>query len=1568
MLPQVKLRGLRIELGEIEHNISQHQHVKHVAVSLQKTGPCKDKLVAVLSLHGFSKEAKAGLANAPINLVNSQDVMVQTGAVRRHLGECVPEYMIPSLWIVIEAWPLLASAKLDRKHVQRWLADMDEDFYRGLIGLDDVRAEGTQLTSDEKTLCDIYSRVLNLSSDLIPLDKPFLGLGGDSITAMQVMAQCRSAGISVTVKDILRSKSIPELALCARKVTKSVFDPEETFDHPFQLSPIQRMYASKMRSIHEELPEVHFNQSFFIRLTKSLPRSVIKDGLNAVVSQHSMLRTRFAVDQHGWSQKVLSRAEGSYRYKCHVLRSIEDVGSVGMLSQRTLGLSGPVFSADLLELEDRQYLFLVAHHAIIDWVSWRIVLRDLEAFFSTGTLGDERPFPFQNWINLQAEHAAQHGDPAKTLPFDIPTSDFAYWDMEKRPNPLSDTVEGSFKLGRDSTALLLGGEAHRALRTEILDFLLASLFHTFGRVFNDRSLPAIFREGHGREPWDSGLDVSGTVGWFTTMYPLAIDASSADDIVSMVKKVKDIRRRVPDNGRPYFASRFHNDSAAEKFQGHEAVEISFDYLGQFQALDRPDAIVRQEPRPAFLPQSDDVGRNVDRLSLIEITAEVIDGELQHTFSYNKRMKHQDRIRAWIDATKQTLECLIVDMLTAPIDFTLTDFPLLKMTYGGLDTLLKRKLPQAGFDDLDNVEEIYPCSPMQHGLLLSQSLSGDGVYEYRQQMEMVPCGSRNFIDAERVAKAWSQVVQWHTSLRTVFVESTAGDGLFDQLVLKSAVPMIRIVDCDEQDTTAIFGDQEALSFRSQQPPHRLTICRVATDKLVCQLEINHAIVDGSSVANIVRDLSQAYDGHMTSQHRFKFSEYIGYLQGVPESVAIDFWSEYLAGQAPCLFPALAPLEGPVEDKRVGQFDVSLSLAPEDVKAFCERSNITPLSLFQVAWAMVLKVYTESPKVCFGYLSSGRDADLPSIENGVGAFITMLVCSLDLTEGKLSDVLQRAADDFVKSLPHQYCGLANIQRSTSLSSDTLFNTILSFHRDDDVPELNGSGIAIKSLHAHDPTEYALSVDIGILRDVLSVSMQFWSDQLTAEQVRNVASTLDQALCTIVRHPDTEVRMAALASPFHSARMLEFNGNGEPLPSSDRLVFTDIESNARTHPDAQAICSWDGSWTYAELDDVTNRLGHYLRSVGVGPEVIVPHLFHKSAWAAITIISVLKAGGAFVGLDPAHPRHRLQTLMADVNAAIVCVSPETAGLINGMQNVREIVVDQEFVSKLPTKNGPPCPEVRPYNLSCVVFTSGTTAKPKTIAIEHSSMTSMTDFLGPPFKMGRDTRVFQFSAYPYDVSNHDILVTLQRGGCICIPSEYERMNDPGGAIRRLDANWAALTATVLKLLRPEQVPSLKFVSSGGEAMDREVVETWAGAVELVNGKRVFTSFVCGCIGKLTGTTGYGPAEASVSVSVSDILNVQSSHSNIGRSYGARAWIVDVDDHNNLAPLGAAGELLLEGPQLARGYLNNPEATAKAFVHDPKWSQAMTPGLSRRFYRTGDVCRFNTDGTLTIIGTFHLI
>ncbi|KAH6032876.1 hypothetical protein HBI83_010160 [Parastagonospora nodorum] len=1547
---QVKLRGLRIELGEIEHHIARNPCINHVAVHLPKQGPCSDKLVAVVSLKSFSKTSQPGNSKSAISLVNKAEAKAQLDAVKNHVTGNVPEYMIPSLFIAIEAWPLLTSAKLDRKRMQKWLQEMEVETYHGIIGLATPQnATGDQQAAQVKArLTDILSRILNIPADVIPDDKSFLGLGGDSITAMQVMSQCRSHGISLTVRDILRSKDLDELAVSAKSssTVSDITSTEEKFDHPFQLSPVQRMYARKLRPDHEEMPEVHFNQSFWLRITKNTPRAVVRAGLDAIVSRHSMLRCRFHRDASGnWSQKTWARAEGAYRFKCHTLRSIEDAGVVATIAQRTLGLAGPVFSVDLLQLGQEQFLFMVAHHAVIDWVSWRILIRDLEVYIGTGAIGAVKPLPFQNWINMQAEHEAENGAPEKTLPFKVPPPNFAYWDIDASSNIIAETTEQTFRLNKETTASLLGDRPHKALRTETLDFLLSALFSSFGRIFSDRDLPTIFREGHGREPWDASLDVAGTVGWFTTMYPLAIEASPSEDVMSMLRKVKDVRHQVPDNGRPYFASRFHNERAAELFKDHDLIEISFDYLGQFQTLERPDATLRVEPRLDFMPQSDDMGKNLDRLSLIEITAEVIEGQMQYTFVYNKHMKFQDRILAWVETSKNTLDALILNTMKAQPSCTLSDFPLLPLSYDGLDKLVKNRLPRAGITNMAAVEDIYPCSSMQQGLLVSQSLSDTSVYEYCHVMEVRPGGSGATIDAERFAEAWAKVVQRHSSLRTVFLES-AQSGLYDQVVVKATSSNTTIVRCSNEDVDSIFQQSTAVALNDRNPPHRLTICAVADDKLVCQLQINHAIVDGGSIANIFRDLSLAYRGNLPDDSGFRFGEYIGYIQRMDASTSLGFWTEHLRGVLPSIVPQLAPLEQPVGEDKLETFEMNMSLSPSSIQAFCERMSVTPVSLFQVAWAMVLKVYTESPDVCFGYLCSGRDAPLPGIEDGVGAFLTMLVCRLNLANDmSLGSALRTLADDFVKSLPHQHAGLDKIQHALGMSGSPLFNTLLSFHRNEhEKQQMDEDGILIQSLSVQDPTEYPLSLEIGFSKDKLTACMQHSIAHLSSGQARSIANTFDQALLNIVTNPDETVGGADLVGTYDIDKFTEFNATN--MAFSDRLMFSSIEEHARSQPDAEAISSWDGTWTYKALDEESTRIAHHLRSLGVGPEIIVPHCFYKSAWAAITMLAISKAGGAFVGLDPAHPRDRLVDLMAEVKATIICVSPDTEPMFKDMENIQLVVIEPSFVDSLLLKAGSPCLELKPDNLACIILTSGTTGRPKTIAIEHRSMSTMSDLIGPRLDMNKSSRVFNFASFTYDISTHDIFVTWQRGGCVCMPSEEERVNDVAAAIRRLRANWVSMTNTVLSLLRPEQVPSLKFIITGGEPVAKETVETWvnAGGVKMV----------LGC----------GPAETTITMSVSAPINSNSHHRNIGRTYGGRTWIVDVNDHNKLLPLGAAGEVLIEGPQLARCYLGNPEKTAESFIFNPKWTQAMDiNGETRRFYKSGDICRWNSDGSMSIVG-----
>ena len=581
---QVKLRGLRIELGEIEHHIANHEHVEHRMVIMPKTGFLKERLVAVLSLSKFTSNAAAAVDSEVLMLRggNKAKADSQISAVRAHLASLVPEYMVPETWVVLERFPLLISGKLNRSLVQKWITEVDEATYAEIVDLkpQDEQQE-SEATPLESQIREVYAAILNLPIAQIRLSRSFLSLGGDSITAMQVMSRCRAAGIAITVKDLLRSRSISEVALCAGLAGESIHSKEESFDFHFDLSPIQRMYFDLAPDSNDDTIDTHFNQSFFLRLTRTVSETDLKVAIETVVSQHSMLRARFDLNPHGkWVQRVLADVAGAFYFAAHNVGTEQDAAPIMAATQASLNIrKGPVFAVNLFQTTDEgQLLLLVAHHLIVDLVSWRTILRDLEEVLTTGALKIDKPLPFQNWLRLQAEHEAQRRDLSTALPFRIPAPNFDYWGMHGKSNIIGDTLEQRFQLDQEATTRLLEEACHIALRTEPLHLLISALIDSFQTTFSDRHLPAFFREGHGREPWNDEIDVSETVGWFTTMYPLYVEPRKEDDMIHIIKCVKDTSHSVPDNGRPYFASRYLHDAGIGAFGDHENVDLSFDYL------------------------------------------------------------------------------------------------------------------------------------------------------------------------------------------------------------------------------------------------------------------------------------------------------------------------------------------------------------------------------------------------------------------------------------------------------------------------------------------------------------------------------------------------------------------------------------------------------------------------------------------------------------------------------------------------------------------------------------------------------------------------------------------------------------------------------------------------------------------------------------------------------------------------------------------------------------------------------------------------------------------------------
>ena len=396
-----------------------------------------------------------------------------------------------------------------------------------------------------------------------------------------------------------------------------------------------------------------------------------------------------------------------------------------------------------------------------------------------------------------------------------------------------------------------------------------------------------------------------------------------------------------------------------------------------------------------------------------------------------------------------------------------------------------------------------------------------------------------------------------------------------------------------------------------------------------------------------------------------------------------------------------------------------------------------------------------------------------------------------------------------------------------------------------------------------------------------------------------------------------------------------------SVDRCVHELIHDQCLLQPDAYAVYAWDGNLTYRELDSRSTHLACLLVDRGIGKETFVSICLEKSQWTAVAMLGVMKAGSAFILLDVVHPPDRLHQILNDVASPLLLTSATCSQLAAELATDFLIIEasipldsEEEDTVKMITA------DVSPDNAMYAVFTSGSTGKPKGAVVSHAAYASSATRLQAPLGLGPQSRVLQFSSYAFDVSISDHLLTLLAGGCICIPSERDRQSNLPGAITQLGVTWACLTPSVARVFSPHQVPGLRHMVLTGEAATQSDVDQWATHLNL-------SGF-------------YGPAEYAIGTTVNIDLAQSMSATNIGRPYAAVCWVVDPENSDQLVPIGADGELLIQGPAISRGYINDSDRTALSFITTPEWlAQKGHNPSEKRMYKTGDLVRYNEDGSL---------
>jgi len=1543
---QVKHHGQRIELGEIELHLQACHSIERGIVVMPNAGLCSRRLVAAISLKGSIPANGHPGGPQLVNRKNQDKARPIVDAARGNLSSQLPAFMIPSVWLVYESIPLLKSGKLDRKAVVACIQEIsDEEYSRW--------ARSTELIENEKPATEleahlrfIWSHVLNLQPDQISLTKQsFLKMGGDSISAMMVQNHCKKRSIGITVQNILSAKSITHLASFAQTVERNAkFD--EKIEEDFDLSPIQSLYF--------ELPREkgHFNQSFFVQLTKPVEPAIVHQAAKTIVNRHSMLRARFRLStlDDEWKQRITTDVVGSYSFRTHQCASKDDAVPAMSKSQSMLDpIDGPLFAVDLFDIPGgNQLLFMTAHHLVVDLVSWRVILDEVQEILTNPTAGSEAEpsLSFQAWCKLQHEHAQKTPINAVLPTNEIPAQSFEYWGIKSSGNTYGNASCEGFELDTATTTIIMS-ECHHAMRTEPLDLLLAALIHSFSRAFPDRPSPAIFNEGHGREIWDSSIDLSRTIGWFTTIYPVYIASADSKDFADTLRCVKDYRRSVSGNGRPYFASRLLTAKGAKRFRAHWPLEITFNYLGTYQQLERADALLVPAEEMAGEARAAggkaDYGHETPRFGLFEISAVIVQGKLRYSFTFNKGVSHLDKVKAWISGCQDTLRSMPSEIARMSYSPTLSDFPLLSIDYAGLQKLTLEKIPSLGID-LGNIEDIYKCSQIQQGLLISTKRDA-GFYAVEGTHEVKPAEGRR-IDSRRLADAWQSVVDRHASLRTLFVESQGQlDALYDQLILRNVNASIERLTCScEDDVTHTFERQGKMELKDATPAHRFSICETDTGKFFFKLEISHTLIDGQSMSTIYRELVSAYEARLPEEAGPAYSSYISFLQTQQLQTGIGYWKSHLAGIEPTTFPVLKDADRTERQLRSQHFNYEQL---ENLQSFSEIHGVTMANIFHTAWALTLQCYTGSRDVCFGYLMSTRDPVIAGVEDLIGYLVNMVVCRVQLSQNTpLTSVMQQVQKDLSDAQSHRQTALSEVLHALKLSGDSLFNTSLSYRK---LPPATAAEHHEISFEEHqpyyDPTEYNVSINIEVSEEAAAIDLDYWTDCLSEGHATNVAETFFKALENIIEHSEEEIGRLNGVSELDRQLIMSWNKNVPP--TIRKTVHEVVSEQVARYPGKEAICAWDASLSYAELDLLAEKLAGYLRSQGVGAESFVCLCCEKSAYTPVTQLGVLKAGGAFASLDPMHPTSALEMRIQDTKAEVILTSPCYNALFSGM-GLHVVSVDAAFLNQLQVLENTAVKSAEYYNPCCTIYTSGSTGKPKGVVLEHSALVTSADAHGSVMGFDETTRALQYASYTFDNSLEETFTTLMRGGTVCVPSDHDRMNDVAGAVNKLRANFMDLTPTVATYLNPAEMRGIKFMSLGGEALTKAVLNVWGDEVIIYNQ--------------------YGPCECSINSTYRTNLHKDSDPTSIGQSVGSVSWIVDPNNHSRLVPVGCEGELLIEGPILARGYLNDKEKTVKAFIEDPEWAHDYEPKLEknhgpRRMYKTGDLVRYNSDGMMDYAG-----
>ncbi|MEU1802419.1 amino acid adenylation domain-containing protein [Streptomyces sp. NPDC019937] len=1512
---QVKLRGYRVEPGEIDAALCRHPDVTRAATVLREDRPGERGLVSYVVTHA-----------------------VGVDELKRHAAEHLPAFMVPSAIVPVERLPLTRNGKLDRAALPAPPTPRRDGTHGG--GGD---ADRRPRTPAEDTLTALFREVLGEQD--IPPETGFFTLGGDSILAIHLVSRARRAGLPLTSQDVFRHPTVAALAatLADRSAPPSV-PPSgtDTADDDPTVEPTPVMHWLRRRGG----PVAGFAQSVSLRTPAGLDTPGLRGLLQALLDRHAMLRLRLTPRGSAW--ELRTEAHGRPGLVRHDVGRLDGDALRALVRERAARArerldptAGRVVHAEWFDVgADRPgTLVLAVHHLAVDGVSWRVLLDDLRDAWCAVRDGRAPTAPpdgtsFAAWSRALAAHA-QDAPVLAELPYWTRVADAAgRLAADLRLDPARDTEATRRRHTRTLPAAVTAALTERApaaFGASLNDLLLTAFVRAVAEWRGSGgSAVGLELEGHGREEFADGLELSRTVGWFTTLHPALLDAGDGDTPWDRaVDQVRTALSAVPAHGLGHGLLRHLNPRTAARLAAPAPPPIAFNYLGRFDAGGERDWSQRDGVLASSAP------RDLPLAHAIELDAVIADHpegpRLTAMWSWAGKVLDDARLASLADRWFTHLTALAAHADGPP--------PAPVAEPGG---------------------QVLPLPPLAQGLLFhSQYEHGEsgGADPYLVQFVFELTGA---LDVTALREAVHALLRRHPNLAAGFRPDSDGRPV---QVWPERIDVAwreeRVASAREE---AAFLDRDRrLRFDLARPPAlRATLLRTGTPRRhVLVLTAHHILLDGWSWPIAVRELFTLYAGG-TPPAVTPYRTFLDWLGGRDADADEAAWRAVLSGlDGPTLIAgdrsrtADRDTTGTTGHARLhAELDADATGA---LRRAARAHGLTVSTLVRLGWAMLLGAHTGRDDVVFGTTVSGRPPELPGVENIVGLLINTIPVRVRLDPSRtVEETLRALRDQQLAVVEHQHADLTRLQRLAGYGE--LFDTLVVFENyplDAGALRDVAPGIEISGLRVLDSTHYPLT--LAVLpgdQERLRLQLDHRTTVLDGDTARRLLDRFGALLRRIAAAPGARLADIGLLLPDERTPRHPVT---DPAPARPTLPAL-FEAQAAARPDAPALTDGEHTLTYRQVNERANRLARLLMARGAGPGRLVALALPRGAGLVTAVLAVLKSGAGYLPLDPATPPERVRQVLGEADPPLAVGTAGTAALLPPVRD-RLLLDDPEVAAALATgPAGDPGRCTDPRTTAYVIHTSGSTGTPKGVVVTHDNVVRLLDTTDERFGFGPGDVHALFHSYAFDVSVWELWAALGRGGrLVVVPHTVSRsprdlwrllVRERVTALCQTPSAFYQLAEAAAGMERETGAPpghALRVVVFAGEALDPRRVRAWypegpgaPGSPRLVNM--------------------YGITETTVHSTYAELTDPADTRGAIGEPL-ADLRLHLLDHALRPVPPGCPGEIHLSGPGVARGYLGRPALTATRFVADPFGP----PGA--RMYRSGDLARRWPDGTLEYLG-----